>query len=125
MKQWQIVNMYHDLKTNILLEPMFYYLRQEGYVFWSSWLSVCLSVGILTSDERICIKVLTEVCIWPRKNPLDFGDDPDYDPDPVSGFRSLIPAEVCRPCLTHCLACSVFREIRIYRLLDFCAVSWN
>ena len=28
------------------------------------------------------------LCLWPRNNRLDFGADPDYDPDPGFGLRS-------------------------------------
>ena len=32
------------------------------------------------------MKFLPEVGLWQRHNLSDFGDDPDYDPDPGSGF---------------------------------------
>ena len=31
---------------------------------------------------RNCMKLLEEVCLGPRTNPLNFGDDTDYEPDP-------------------------------------------
>ena len=49
------------------------------------WLSVCLSIGLsnyLKHNERICMKLFLDVCLGPRNNGLDFGDDPDYDQDP-------------------------------------------
>ena len=69
-------------------------------------LFVCLSVrkqDYLKSTERICMKLLPEVCHRPMTNPINLGDDPDYDPDPGSfyqrclGVRNnpLIYAEVC------------------------------
>ena len=44
--------------------------------------SVCLSIrkqSYLKSNERICIKMLPEVALGPRTNPLYFVDDPNYD----------------------------------------------
>ena len=37
---------------------------------------VCLSVG-LPEKKLICMKLLQEVCLGPRKNGFDFGDDPE------------------------------------------------
>ena len=34
---------------------------------------------ILKSNERICMKDLPDLYLGPRTNPLNFGDDPDYD----------------------------------------------
>ena len=39
---------------------------------------------------------LPEVCLSPRINPCNFGDDPDFDTHPGSRLQSLISAEVCR-----------------------------
>ena len=36
----------------------------------------------LQNSQRICMKVLPEVCPRPRSNPFKFGDYPDYDPHP-------------------------------------------
>ena len=35
------------------------------------------------SNERICMKLVQDVCLGPRHNPLHFGDDRDYDMDSV------------------------------------------
>ena len=35
----------------------------------------------LKSNEPICMQFLPDVCLKPRNNWLDFGDDLDYDPD--------------------------------------------
>ena len=71
---------------------------------------VCLFFGpsdYLKGNERICIKehldfgddpdydlivltytkLLPEVCLEPRTNPLNFVDDPNYNPDSGSGLR--------------------------------------
>ena len=49
----------------------------------------CLSVLGITyqvpSNEQFCIKLLPEVCLGPKNNRLNYGDDPDYDPDPEFG----------------------------------------
>ena len=50
---------------------------------------VCLSVLGITyqvpSNEQFCIKLLPEVCLGPKNNRFNYGDDPDYDPDPEFG----------------------------------------
>ena len=66
---------------------------KEGYVLCRVGLFVCLSVchkDYLPSNERMCMKLLPEVCIEQRNKQLHFVDDPDYDPYPRSGilFRS-------------------------------------
>ena len=43
-------------------------------------LSVCPS-DYLKSNKLIYMTFLPEVCLKPRNNQLDFGDDPDYDLD--------------------------------------------
>ena len=35
----------------------------------------------LKINKRICMKFLPELCLQPRNNLLDFGNDPVYDPD--------------------------------------------
>ena len=46
------------------------YPYQEGYVFgFFGW---CLAY-YLKSNERMCMKLQTEVCLRPRNNRLDFG----------------------------------------------------
>ena len=56
--------------------------RQEGYVFGlaclSDYLCVCPSDHLMY-NERICMKLLPEVCVSPKKNRLNFGEDPGYD----------------------------------------------
>ena len=53
-------------------------------------LFACLSVrpsDYLNSNARNCMKVLSEVCLGPKNNPLDFVleiHDPDYDANPGS-----------------------------------------
>ena len=45
---------------------------------------ICLSVRLsdyLKNKKLICMKLLQEVCLEPRSNRSDFGDDLDYDPD--------------------------------------------
>ena len=54
-----------------------------GYVFGC----VCMLVpqqDYLESNEPIYRKLLPEVCLWPKKNPLNFVDDSGYDPHPGS-----------------------------------------
>ena len=41
------------------------------------------------------MKLLPQECRGPLHNPLHFGNDPDYDPNPGSGLRSGCEAEVC------------------------------
>ena len=71
---------------------LLYYLVKGWLCFWLCYflclficLSVCLAPGLyLQSNGRIRMKLLPEVCL--RNNPLNFGDDSDYDPD--RGCRS-------------------------------------
>ena len=77
---------------------------------------VCLSIILLAqvylqSKERICMKLLPEVCLQPRNNPLHFGDDLDYNLNPGSGLRS-----VCRVRITFTIL-SCISEQTIYFLL--------
>ena len=44
-------------------------------------LSVIQPVSRITANEQICIKLLPEVCLGQMNRLLNFGDDPDYDPD--------------------------------------------
>ena len=52
---------------------------------------VCLFVvsqqEYLQSNDRICMKLLQEMCFWSRNHPLHFRNDPDYDQDPGSEWR--------------------------------------
>ena len=54
---------------------------------------VCLSVRHRITYNVVngfaCMKLLSEVYLGPRNNVIHFGDDPDYDPDPGSGWRSV------------------------------------
>ena len=46
---------------------------------------LCLSVrqqDHLKCNKRICMNFLPKVCLEPRKNPVHFWDDPDYNPNP-------------------------------------------
>ena len=55
-------------------------------------LFVCLSArpsNYVKSNERICMKLLPEVCLGPRNNPLDFGNDPDYGPDRTNLYETF------------------------------------
>ena len=42
----------------------------------------------------------TDLCLWLRKNQLNFGDDPDFDPDPLhnhcsgGGLQFLIDLQI-------------------------------
>ena len=73
--------------------------HQKCYVFVRVSLFVCLSVCL--SVPRIYIKVLPDMCFRPRNNRLHSRDDPDYDPDPISGLQSVsraymkLLADVC------------------------------
>ena len=51
----------------------------------------CQSAGLLQSHEYICMKFLPGVCLRPKNNPSNFGDDPDYDLD----YNADHTAEVC------------------------------
>ena len=42
----------------------------------------------LQSNEQIRMKLLSDVCLGPRKNSLSFDDNLDFDLDPGSGLRS-------------------------------------
>ena len=54
------------------------YFHHEGYVLvLLARLSVSLPSDYLKCIEWICVKFLLEVCLGPRYNRLDFGDDPD------------------------------------------------
>ena len=61
-------------------------------MFWSFLLD-CTSVSRLAykvMNGFACMKLLWEVYLGPRKNLINFGDAPDYDPDPRSGLRSVL-----------------------------------
>ena len=47
-------------------------------------------LGHLQSDYRICMRLLSETCLRSWDRPLNFVDDPDYDPDSGSGLLSSI-----------------------------------
>ena len=95
-----------------------YYLQhQEVYVFCRR---VCLFVLFARFSLRLSIPCLPEVCLVPRSNPLNFGNDADYDLHQGSGLRSLLSAEVCNLWLT------VWLEIEMCWLnvkIDKCLVS--
>ena len=46
----------------------------------------CLGHYYLQSNHRICMALLPETCLKSWDMPLNFGDDPDYDPDTGSGL---------------------------------------
>ena len=52
-------------------------------------LSVCNRITYKVVDGFACMKLLSEVYLGPRNNLIHFGDEPDYDPDPGSGLRSV------------------------------------
>ena len=63
-----------------------FFARVGLFVSWFVCLSVCLYVCLpvrpsdyLNSNERICMTLLPEVCLGPRTNTLNSGDDPAYD----------------------------------------------
>ena len=59
-------------------------------------LSAGLSLGLLKTYGFTCMTVLPEVCLVPRNKRIDFGDDPDYDPDPIARICLKILPEVCQ-----------------------------
>ena len=54
---------------------------EGGYMFGLS----IRQQDYLQNNKRFCMKLLPEVYLGPRNNPLRFGDDPAYDPDPLCG----------------------------------------
>ena len=60
-----------------------HYLRQGGYVFGAVYLFVCQQ-DYAKSYKRILIKFSGYVGLGPMTNPLDFGSDPDADPDVIT-----------------------------------------
>ena len=97
----------NPLSTNIMVFICFvsrfnhdnYYLQhQTVYVFGRR---VCLFVCFVCSFfSPLSIPRLPEVCLVPRSNPLNFGNDADYDLHQGSGLRSFLSAEVCNLWLT-------------------------
>ena len=68
------------------------FISSSEVMFWSFWL-VCTSISRLVykvMNGFTCIKLLLEVYFGPRNNLINFGDAPDYDPDPRSGLRSAL-----------------------------------
>jgi len=57
------------------------YLRQGGYVFTRVCLSVCLSVNGITQKLVIVVNFCGMIGHNPGPNRLDFGGNPDMDPD--------------------------------------------
>ena len=79
----------HCLEDRRLITPSV----QVGYVFGAVYLSVCLSVcqqDYAKSYQRILMKFGGWVRLGPRTNPLDFGSDPDADPDVITLYPECI-----------------------------------
>ena len=55
----------------------------------------------LNSNERICMKLLPEMCHRRKNKPLNVGDDLDYDPDLGSGLRSGLRGGVLQSLLSN------------------------
>ena len=77
-----------------------YYLHQGGYkitcvylfIYLFIYLSVCLSVCVqhyAKTTGRILMKFSVPTAFGPRTTPLNFGGDPDQDPDSGSIFQFL------------------------------------
>ena len=75
---------------------------------------VCLAVhqnNYLRSNNLICIKLLLEVRLGPSNNPLNLGDDPDYDPDPLHNHLHFVRY----PYILHCKLYSIgyiFKQLK-------------
>ena len=71
--------------------------RQRRLCFGRFWF-VCTSVSRFAykvMNGFTCMKRTSEVYLGLKNNLINFGDDPDYDPDPGSGCDPYYTAEVC------------------------------
>ena len=57
------------------------YPRPGGYVFDRVFPFIGQQ-DYLVCNEQICMKLLPEVCLGPMNIPINFVDDPYYDPNP-------------------------------------------
>ena len=73
-------------QINIITNGLYSSARKVMVLVFLSGLSVCLSVRLINQKVTMYMTFIPEVRLEPRINRLDFGDDPDYNPDPVSGF---------------------------------------
>ena len=61
------------------------------------------------------MKLLSQVCLWPRTNSLNYGDDPDYDQDSNYDFDGGLPS------LSDCLVLDLTLRLSADRPVAHCA----